>query len=140
MNKKLVILLAVAVVVVGGGYLLLSPKSPSDPAPVGGTPATSPTPSPTASKPVPGSPVTSGGTVTVDIKGFAYVSPTTRIGPGTKITWKNYDDVAHNVIGAGFQSKLLKKGESFSYTFNVPGVYPYYCSVHPNMRGEIVVR
>ena len=137
MNKKLIILLVLAVIVIGGVYLILSPSSPSDQAaPVGGTPA----PSPTASKPLPGVPVTSGGTVTVDIKGFAFVSPTTRIGPGTKIIWKNYDDVVHSVVGPTFQSKLLKKGESFSYTFNQPGVYYYFCGQHPNMKGEIVVR
>ncbi|MDO8467230.1 MAG: plastocyanin/azurin family copper-binding protein [bacterium] len=149
MNKKTIIMLALAVVVVGGGYLVFSggkpleqllpgltppPSAPSG----GGGPA--PAPSPTSSKPIPGVPVTSGGTVTVDIKGFAFVSSTTRIGPGTKIIWKNYDDVAHSVVGPTFQSKLLQKGESYSYTFNQPGVYSYFCGSHPNMKGEIVVR
>lgn len=27
----------------------------------------------------------------------------------------------------------------FSHTFNVPGVYPYYCIMHPLMRGQVVV-
>ncbi len=81
-----------------------------------------------------------GGTVQVDIKGFAFVSETVRIAPGTTIIWKNFDDARHTVVGAEFQSKLLSKGDTFSYTFTKEGSYPYFCGIHPNMKGEIVVR
>jgi plastocyanin len=29
--------------------------------------------------------------------------------------------------------------QSFSYTFSTPGTYTYYCDIHPNMMGTIVV-
>lgn len=138
MNKKIIVGLVLLAVVIGGAYLWLAPSAPSGQPSVADdqvAPVTS-----VGSKPAPIVPTISGGTVQVDIKGFAFVSPTTRIGPGTKIIWRNMDDVAHSVIGPNFQSKLLKKGETFSYTFTQPGVYPYFCGVHPNMKGEINVR
>ena len=39
-----------------------------------------------------------------------------------------------------FKSKVLDTDEKFSYTFTKPGTYPYFCSVHPKMTGNIVVR
>lgn len=136
MPKKLIIWLVLAAVVLVGLYLILgSPESagPSDK-------TTAPSPSavaPSGSKTAP----TSGGLVQVDIKGFAFVGQTVRVVPGTKIVWKNSDDAVHSVVGAGFQSKPLAKGETFSYTFTKEGTYPYYCGFHAaSMRGEIVVR
>jgi plastocyanin len=30
--------------------------------------------------------------------------------------------------------------EQFSYTFIKAGTYPYFCSVHPKMTGQVVVQ
>src|SRR5262249_22728876 len=38
-----------------------------------------------------------------------------------------------------FDSGVFKQGQSFAYTFKTPGTYDYYCAVHPDMVGEIVV-
>lgn len=40
----------------------------------------------------------------------------------------------------GFSSTLLGRGQSFSHTFGVPGVYFYFCQPHGNMTGSITVR
>lgn len=37
-------------------------------------------------------------------------------------------------------SGLLIKDDSFSLTFTKPGTYAYLCLIHPEMKGEIVVR
>jgi len=66
---------------------------------------------------------------------------------GTTITFINDDnDHAHNVISGtraaptqGFSSGLLQPGQRWQQTFTTPGVYPYFCSLHPGMDGTITV-
>jgi plastocyanin len=40
---------------------------------------------------------------------------------------------------AEFGSGIMQTGDRFSYTFNNPGTFEYYCTVHPSMVAEIVV-
>lgn len=72
-----------------------------------------------------------------------------KISKGTKITWVNDDNVEHYVNTDSHpahtyypvqNSKVLKKGESFSLTFDQAGVYPYHCSAHAaSMIGSLLV-
>ena len=39
-----------------------------------------------------------------------------------------------------FKSQALDTDEKFSFTFQEPGTYEYFCSVHPKMTGKIVVK
>jgi len=84
--------------------------------------------------------VDAGGKVLVSIKGFAFVSDNIKVEPGTKITWTNFDSVSHSVIGNGFKSGTLGKGQTYSFTFTKPGTYTYYCGLHPDMKGTILVQ
>jgi plastocyanin len=84
--------------------------------------------------------VDAGGKVLVSIKGFAFVSDNLKVSPGTKITWTNFDSVRHSVVGNGFNSGTLNKGQSYSFTFTKPGTYTYYCGFHPDMKGTILVQ
>jgi plastocyanin len=38
------------------------------------------------------------------------------------------------------KSKVMDTEEKFSYTFTKAGMYSYYCSIHPKMTGQIVVK
>jgi Cu+-exporting ATPase len=65
---------------------------------------------------------------------------------GTTITFINDDEHAHNVISGTraaptqeFSSGLLQPGQRWSYTFTAPGVYHYFCSLHPGMDGVMIV-
>ncbi len=66
---------------------------------------------------------------------------------GTTITFINNDDAhAHNVVSGArttptqaFYSGLLQPGQRWQYTFTTPGVYSYFCSLHPGMDGVITV-
>jgi plastocyanin len=66
---------------------------------------------------------------------------------GTTITFINDDnDHAHNIVSGtrtaptqAFFSGLLQPGQRWQYTFTTPGIYPYFCSIHPDMDGVIIV-
>ncbi len=64
------------------------------------------------------------------------------------VNWKNLDDVVHTVTsgssfsspdrGQEFDSGLL--GGSYTHKFMKPGVYNYFCQIHPTMVGKIIVK
>ncbi len=64
------------------------------------------------------------------------------VAPGSAVTWINTTDVPHNVVftdASVKSSDLFEKGKPFTTTLAHPGSYPYICSVHPDMRGTVVV-
>jgi plastocyanin len=71
---------------------------------------------------------------------------------GTEVTWINEDRSQHTVTSENltnqgrdgiydsrFYSGILGSEDSFSYTFNEPGIYSYFCSPHPWMTGSVIV-
>jgi plastocyanin len=79
---------------------------------------------------------------TVTIDNFAFAPPALTIAAGTTVTWKNEDGEVHRVKDDhnGFSSAALDTDDSYSHTFTTPGIYHYFCSIHPYMVGEIVVK
>ena len=74
-----------------------------------------------------------------------YYSPspvTVVIGVNSTVTWTNNDDAPHTVTAndGSFNSGNLNTGQSWSYTFTTPGVYSYYCTYHPWMKGTVIVK
>src|SRR5256885_6338339 len=62
---------------------------------------------------------------------------------GETVTWVNKDTVTHTVTSDGsnvFESGFMPTGSTFRFTFTQAATYPYYCTVHPYMKGTIVVR
>lgn len=82
------------------------------------------------------------GDVAIDIADFAYSMPTVEVAVGTTVTWTNQDSTAHTVsqVGGGFESGKIDNGGTFSFTFDTPGTYEYFCQYHPNMKATIVVK
>jgi len=78
----------------------------------------------------------------VQIANFHYTPPTLVVAPGTTVTWKNADDSPHSVRekSGKFKSAALDTDDTFSQTFTAPGEYDYICSIHPYMRGKVVVK
>jgi plastocyanin len=62
--------------------------------------------------------------------------------PGDTIAWENLSARAHTVVsdGGAFASGELAPGDRFSFTPAAAGAFPYHCSIHPSMTGEIDVR
>lgn len=76
----------------------------------------------------------------VAIENFSFNPQQLTISVGTTVTWKNNDDVPHNVVFENFSSKELAKDETFSHTFDTKGSYSYSCGIHPSMTGQIIVK
>jgi plastocyanin len=62
------------------------------------------------------------------------------INAGDTVTWRNDDPVPHDAAGNGWSTSLLDDGASDSVTFRRSGRYAYRCTIHPQMRGTVVVR
>ena len=81
------------------------------------------------------------GTAVITIKDFKFQGPES-VAPGTEITVVNEDDAAHTVTaeGDGGFDVSMEAGETVKFTApSEPGEYPYICTVHPGMKGSLVV-
>jgi plastocyanin len=61
---------------------------------------------------------------------------------GQAVTWSNGDGSTHTVTSTPsglFDSGNIPVGGTYSYTFTKAGTYSYYCTIHPWMKGMIVV-
>jgi plastocyanin len=78
----------------------------------------------------------------VTIENFTFAPPVITVGAGATVTWTNDDDVPHTVraVDGSFHSKAMDTADSYSFTFAKPGVYSYFCSLHPNMVGKVIVK
>ena len=81
------------------------------------------------------------GAQDIAVDNFNFAPATASVPLGTMVTWTNRDDVPHNIVSTErkFKSPVLDTDEQFSYRFDAPGSYKYFCSLHPKMTGEIVV-
>ncbi|MFQ5456490.1 MAG: plastocyanin/azurin family copper-binding protein [Nitrospirota bacterium] len=66
---------------------------------------------------------------------------------GDTVKWINNDVRRHHfatIPGSGPTDELeifhlFEPSDSWSHTFNTPGEYPYFCFIHNQMRGKIIV-
>lgn len=122
----------------------------------GGAPDTGDTPavdhstmdmSTTAAAPAATAPASSapaaGAPATITITNYTFSPASLTVAPGTKITVTNNDNVPHDVDSAdrtSFNTTPVTKGGTFTFTAPMtPGSYGYFCSVHPNMKGMLIV-
>jgi plastocyanin len=84
----------------------------------------------------------SAADVAVKIDNFVFGPQAITVPVGTTVTWTNSDAISHTVVSTDgvFKSKVMDTDEKFSYTFTKAGTYSYYCSVHPKMTGQVVVK
>ena len=73
---------------------------------------------------------------------------TLTVSAGSTVTWKNTDSTLHTVTsgsaetgvsGTEFDSSYLAGGKTFQHTFGSAGTFDYYCTLHPFMKGQVVV-
>ena len=85
--------------------------------------------------------VATAAAVDVVVDNFSFAPQATVVAVGSTVTWTNRDDVPHNIVSTQqkFKSPVLDTDEGFSHRFETPGTYPYFCSIHPKMTGQVVV-
>lgn len=75
-----------------------------------------------------------------------YIPSVIAIDFGNQVTWVNEDSAFHTVTSGfyGESSKLFDSGhldpyESFTFDFDEKGTYDYFCTLHPWMKGQVIV-
>jgi nitrite reductase (NO-forming) len=61
---------------------------------------------------------------------------------GATVTWTNDDPGMPHTVTAkdgSFDSGIFQSGQSWSHTFDKPGDFEYFCTLHPWMRGMVMV-
>jgi len=72
----------------------------------------------------------------------SYAPIAVKVESGTTVTWTNDDIVIHTVTeqeSESFDSGFIQAGASWDYTFDNSGEYNYYCTLHPWMKGAVLV-
>lgn len=108
-----------------------------EPSTAGPDPTATATPTPTETATATPTPTESAG-LTVRIEGFSYNPTRAEVAPGTTVTWVNEGGAPHDVTATTFDSSAtdwdlserLSGGASTEYTFEEPGIYQYYCTIH----------
>jgi plastocyanin len=84
----------------------------------------------------------------VPSNGKFFVPDTLTVSKGTTVTWTNGDSTLHTVTsgsaesgnsGTEFDSSYLAAGKTFQHQFSTTGTFDYYCTLHPFMKGKVVV-
>jgi len=80
----------------------------------------------------------------VTIENFAFSPSSITVSVGTTVTWTNNDTVPHTAtsnagVSPAFDTGTINPGGSASVTFNTPGTFGYFCAIHPQMMGTVVV-
>lgn len=87
-------------------------------------------------------PVTAAeGNSVVKIANFSFAPDHVTVKVGSTVTWQNDDDIPHLVVvsNGAFRSKALDTNDKAMFTFRQPGEMPYFCGLHPQMKGVVTV-
>lgn len=85
--------------------------------------------------------------VAVEIDDFGYDPEVVEVAAGTTVTWSNEDATRHTVTAGdeddpdpdAYDLQVDEQGQTVSFTFDEPGTYAYFCTIHPFMEGTVEV-
>jgi plastocyanin len=103
------------------------------------TTATTATPATTATTATTTAP-TGVPNLSITIAAFRFSGDQTGV-VGDTVAVANSDAVGHTWTSteAAFHSGVLSSGDTFTFTFDQPGTYGYFCQIHPEMTGSITI-
>lgn len=85
-------------------------------------------------------------TVEIEMQNSKFSPGSIEIKAGTTVTWLNSDSFSHTVTSGTrgqpdgrFDSGSIPGGNTYSYTFDQPGEYEYFCEFHAGMSGKVTV-
>jgi plastocyanin len=78
----------------------------------------------------------------VEIVDRAYQPAMLTVDVGETVTWSNTTLMPHTVtaVEGAFDSGTMNGQTSFAFTFSKTGTFLYSCTIHPSMKGTVVVR
>jgi plastocyanin len=78
----------------------------------------------------------------VHIRDDKFSPPSVTVDAGDTVTFVNDDDDAHTATAddGSWDSEGLNQGQKWSHTFAKAGRVTYHCTVHPFMKGMLVVQ
>jgi plastocyanin len=82
-------------------------------------------------------------TYQVGISEYKFSPSVTVVPKGSKVVWTNNDPVVHTVTsdnGTELASSLIANGTAYYHIFNISGTFDYHCSMHPTMKGQVIVQ
>jgi len=71
----------------------------------------------------------------------SYAPLAIEISAGTTVTWTNNDGFVHTVTEREnkFDSEFIQGGSDWTFKFENEGEYGYFCTLHPWMKGTVIV-
>jgi plastocyanin len=76
----------------------------------------------------------------VEVSNFAVEPPALTIHVGDSVEWRIVSGRHSSTAKDGtWDSGELEQGTIYAHHFDVPGVYPYFCTPHDFMRGTVTV-
>ena len=87
-------------------------------------------------------PAAAAATHTVVMEGVAFVPQTVTVKQGDTVVWVNKDPFAHTATAQdrSFDSREIAADKTWKYTVRKKGTIPYVCTLHPTMKGTLVVK
>lgn len=137
------------IILIAAAVLIAGCSDNQQPMPPTGAP--SPSPSPVATIPTttqPPTPISQSSVSdnTVLIQDFAFKPQTITVKKGDIVRWENRDAAPHRIVftdssgrDTNTESSVLTSSQSYSRKFPDAGTYPYYCKIHPDMKGSVIV-
>ena len=80
-------------------------------------------------------------THTIIIEGMRFEPAVITVSRGDTVVWRNKDPFPHTATANGaFDSHAIAGGKSWRFNARAAGEYTYICTLHPNMKGTLIVR
>lgn len=93
---------------------------------------------------LPGAPKAPATVHTVTIDGMRFIPQNLEVKAGDTVVWRNKDPFPHTATrtgaGGGPDSPAIAAGASWTWTAAKPGSYPYLCTLHRTMTGNLLVK
>ena len=79
---------------------------------------------------------------TVVMEGVAFMPNVLTVAQGDIVVWINKDAFPHTATAQdkSFDSKEIAAGKTWRFTAKKAGTFPYVCTLHPTMKGTLVVK
>jgi plastocyanin len=78
---------------------------------------------------------------TIAMDGVKFEPAELTVERGATVVWVNKDPFPHTATARGaFDSKEIAPGKSWKWIARKSGTYDYVCTLHPGMKGKLMVK